>query len=583
MRTLFGFVGRTPDPPRRQQSGTSTPEQPRRLRSSPRASSLSVVITEPPPQWERAPSIGLTAYEALARLAGQISKERKAGSVSALQATASEACDEEEANRPPKGSTLSDDDDRTSSPEDAVRIGPTVIIAVSESSGGASLPEARAEVALLQRLIPGEVLVHENPSADKLSGLLRDCTQLHLACHMRRGSTVFAFEFGRFAVTADTKPTTARDGRPARSQKFTLRDPDAAATEAICEAGIRLVPAGVPELYDGTRFPFCLSFELPALASPDEDSDTLARAKMHLRGYLRRTCGLSSFRDSDLEIDRLTAVWRIALFERDGFEITRANGGPGESLVEELRQRYGATHADFELRAVRRGSVLLTIVGAPAAFDLVARDSAFARAGLGGTALNGPVRLVNESEPLTNRLGGMALKEPVRLLALHAQVYGSRVAHAALLCPRRKGEAEVVVPPLPAGLSSLGYAQQMERVGAAYDALVWQSTGEDLGVGFGEDPAESRAQHLAAARRRARWQAARPATRAVTDAAGVFNRLSRRSSVESAAGRASGRRSQASASGRRSQDASGRRSQEELPPRRSSGAGAQQGWRWRWE
>ena len=83
--------------------------------------------------------------------------------------------------------------------------------------------------------------------------------------------------------------------------------------------------------------------------------------------------------------------------------------------------RYGATHADFELRAVRRGSVLLTIVGAPAAFDLVARDSGFARAGL----------------------GGMALKEPVRLLALHAQVYGSRVAHAALLCPRRKGEAEV--------------------------------------------------------------------------------------------------------------------------------------------
>ena len=105
--------------------------------------------------------------------------------------------------------------------------------------------------------------------------------------------------------------------------------------------------------------------------------------------------------------------------------------------------RYGATHADFELRAVRRGSVLLTIVGAPAAFDLVARDSGFARAGLGGTALNGPVRFVNESEPLTNRLGGMALKEPVRLLALHAQVYGSRVAHAALLCPRRKGEAEV--------------------------------------------------------------------------------------------------------------------------------------------
>ena len=149
-----------------------------------------------------------------------------------------------------------------------------------------------------------------------------------------------------------------------------------------------------------------------------------------------------------------------------------------------------------------------------------------------------------------------------------------------------------------------GYAQQMERVGAAYDALVWQSTGEDLGVGFGENPeegleenasdrppsptspaghAESRAQHLAAARRRARWQAARPATRAVTDAAGVFNRLSRRSSVESAAGRSSGRRSQASASGRRSQDASGRRSQEELPPRRSSGPGAQQGWRWRWE
>ena len=35
------------------------------------------------------------------------------------------------------------------------------------------------------------MLVHENPSADKLSGLLRDCTQLHLACHMRRGSTVF--------------------------------------------------------------------------------------------------------------------------------------------------------------------------------------------------------------------------------------------------------------------------------------------------------------------------------------------------------------------------------------------------------
>ena len=119
------------------------------------------------------------------------------------------------------------------------------------------------------------------------------------------------------------------------------------------------------------------------------------------------------------------------------------NGRVGESLVEELRQRYGATHADFELRAVRRGSVLLTIVGAPAAFDLVARDSGFARAGLGGTALNGPVRFVNESEPLTNRLGGMALKEPVRLLALHAQVYGSRVAHAALLCPRRKGEAEV--------------------------------------------------------------------------------------------------------------------------------------------
>ena len=85
----------------------------------------------------------------------------------------------------------------------------------------------------------------------------------------------------------------------------------------------------MPELYDGTRFPFCLSFELPALASPDEDSDSLARAKMHLRGYLRRKCGLSSFRDSDLEIDRLTAVWRIALFERDGFEITRANGEPG--------------------------------------------------------------------------------------------------------------------------------------------------------------------------------------------------------------------------------------------------------------
>ena len=156
----------------------------------------------------------------------------------------------------------------------------------------------------------------------------------------------------------------------------------------------------------------------------------------------------------------------------------------------------------------------------------------------------------------------------------------------------------------------------MERVGAAYDALVWQSTGEDLGVGFGEEPekgpegkasdwrpsptspaalasaapsalptastipvaaqrlpaldagqVESRTQHLAAARRPARWQAARTATRAVTDAAGVFNRLSRRSSVESAAGRASGRRSQ-----------------EELPPRRSSGAEAQQGWRWwRWE
>ena len=33
--------------------------------------------------------------------------------------------------------------------------------------------------------------MHENPSADKLSGLLRDCTQLHVACHMRRGSTVF--------------------------------------------------------------------------------------------------------------------------------------------------------------------------------------------------------------------------------------------------------------------------------------------------------------------------------------------------------------------------------------------------------
>ncbi|EOD23111.1 hypothetical protein EMIHUDRAFT_447824 [Emiliania huxleyi CCMP1516] len=676
MRTLFGFLGRrTPDPPRRQQSGnTSTPEQPRRLRSSPRASSLSVVITEPPPQWEPAPSIGLTAYEALARLAGQI-KEKKAGSMSALQTTASEACDEEEANRPPKGSTLSDDDDRASSPEDAARFTWT---GEPRWTGPRAdpFPSARAEVALLQRLIPGEVLVHENPSADKLSGLLRDCTQLHVACHMRRGSAVFvvthepivlaapasleravlnsllharvacpvfcwasrvedeaarlfgeaAFEFGRFAVTADTKPTTARDGKPARSQKFTLRDPDAAATEAICEVGIRLVPAGVPELYDGTRFPFCLSFELPALASPDEDSDSLARAKMHLRGYLRRTCGLSSFRDSDLEIDRLTAVWRIALFERDGFEITRANGEPGESLVEELRQRYGATHADFELRAVRRGSVLLTIVGAPAAFDLVARDSGFARAGLGGTALNGPVRFVNESEPLTNRLGGMALKEPVRLLALHAQVYGSRVAHAALLCPRRKGEAEgalegeeegptVVVPPLPPGLSSLGYAQQMERVSTAYDALVWQSTGEDLGVGFGEDPeeglednasdrppspqspaalasaapsalptastipvaahrlppldagqVESRAQHLAAARRRARWQAARAATRAVTDAAGVFNRLSRRSSAESAAGRASGRRSQ-----------------EELPPRRSSGAGAQQGWRWRWE
>ena len=138
--------------------------------------------------------------------------------MSALQATASEACDEEEANRPPKGSTLSDDDDRTSSPEDAARftwtgeprwtgpraepfpsgaevpprerqrggdphgresrqgrqgsqpappsIGPTVIIAVSESSGGASLPEARAEVALLQRLIPGEVHAeHPNPFA----------------------------------------------------------------------------------------------------------------------------------------------------------------------------------------------------------------------------------------------------------------------------------------------------------------------------------------------------------------------------------------------------------------------------------
>merc|ERR1719163_358530 len=108
----------------------------------------------------------------------------------------------------------------------------------------------------------------------------------------------------------------------------------------------------------------------------------------------------------------------------------------------------------------------------------------------------------------------------------------------------------------------------MERVSTAYDALVWQSTGEDLGVGFGEDPeeglednasdrppspqspaalasaapsalptastipvaahrlppldagqVESRAQPLAAARRRARWQAARAATRAVTDAA----------------------------------------------------------------
>ena len=168
----------------------------------------------------------------------------------------------------------------------------------------------------------------------------------------------------------------------------------------------------MPELYDSTRFPFCLSLELPALASPDEDSDSLARAKMHLRGYLRRTCGLSSFRDSDLEIDRLTAVWRIVLFERDGFEITRANG---EALADELRGRYGATHAEIELKEIRRGSVLLTLVGEPSAFERAASD----------------VELFS--------LGGMGLKEPVQLLALRAQVYATKaVTSRASLQTRAK-------------------------------------------------------------------------------------------------------------------------------------------------
>ena len=58
-----------------------------------------------------------------------------------------------------------------------------------------------------------------------------------------------AFEAGRFAVTADTKPVVARDGGPARSQKFTLRDPDESEGGESCEvvsSGIRLVAAGVP-------------------------------------------------------------------------------------------------------------------------------------------------------------------------------------------------------------------------------------------------------------------------------------------------------------------------------------------------
>ena len=48
---------------------------------------------------------------------------------------------------------------------------------------------------------------------------------------------------------------------PAAVNRFTLRDPDAAATEAICEAGIRLVPAGVP-------YPFPISDVLVAELSP---------------------------------------------------------------------------------------------------------------------------------------------------------------------------------------------------------------------------------------------------------------------------------------------------------------------------
>ena len=57
-----------------------------------------------------------------------------------------------------------------------------------------------------------------------------------------------AFEAGRFAVTADTKPVVARDGGPARSQKFTLRDPDESEGGESCvvSSGIRLVAAGVP-------------------------------------------------------------------------------------------------------------------------------------------------------------------------------------------------------------------------------------------------------------------------------------------------------------------------------------------------
>ena len=57
-----------------------------------------------------------------------------------------------------------------------------------------------------------------------------------------------AFEAGRFAVTAVTKPVVARDGGPARSQKFTLRDPDESEGGESCvvSSGIRLVAAGVP-------------------------------------------------------------------------------------------------------------------------------------------------------------------------------------------------------------------------------------------------------------------------------------------------------------------------------------------------